>query len=140
MPQAKRTLNIAMIGHGFIARANSNAFNQVGRLFDVPFTVSPKVVCGRDRSRLEAFAIQWVWADTAPEWQMVVGRRDVDVVDIAVPNALHAPIAIEAAKAGKIVLCEKPLAVSVAEAEQLVAAVDLLPNLVWFNYRRVPAI
>ena len=140
MPETKRTLNSAMIGSGSIARAHSNAFHQVGRFFDVPFTVSPKVVCGRHRPKLEVFATRWGWEEIALEWQAVVERSDVDVVDIAVPNALHAPIAIAAAKAGKIVLCEKPLAVSVEEAETMASAVRDQPNLVWFNYRRVPAI
>jgi len=140
MPEAKRRMNIAMIGSGSIARAHCNAFLQVGRFFDVPFSLSTKVVCARDRSKLEAFATQWGWAETALEWQSTVDRSDVDVVDIAVPNTLHAPIAIAAAKAGKIVLCEKPLAISVEEAEQMTTVVRDLPNLVWFNYRRVPAI
>ena len=139
MPEAKRKLNLAMIGSGSIARAHSNAFHQVGRFFDVPFSLSTKVVCARDRSKLEAFATQWGWEETALEWQTIIDRRDVDVVDIAVPNTLHAPIAIAAAKAGKMVLCEKPLAVSVEEAAQMTTVVRDLPNLVWFNYRRVPA-
>jgi predicted dehydrogenase len=133
-------MNIAMVGTGFIARAHSNAFHQVGHFFDVPFALRTKVVCGRDQSRLEAFARQWEWQETAAEWESVVGRPDIDIVDIAAPNALHAPIAIAAARAGKIVLCEKPLALSVAEAEAMEEAVGNLPNLVWFNYRRVPAI
>ena len=133
-------MNIAMVGTGFIARAHSNAFHQVGHFFDVPFVLRTKVVCGRDQSRLEGFARQWEWQETAAEWESVVGRPDIDIVDIAVPNALHAPIAIAAARAGKIVLCEKPLALSVGEAEAMEEAVGKLPNLVWFNYRRVPAI
>jgi predicted dehydrogenase len=139
MPEAK-PMNIAMVGTGFIARAHSNAFHQVGRFFDVPFALRTKVVCGRDPSRLEAFARQWQWQETAAHWESVVRRPDIDIVDIAAPNALHAPIAIAAAKAGKIVFCEKPLALSVAEAETMSAAVGKRPNLIWFNYRRVPAI
>jgi predicted dehydrogenase len=139
MPQAK-SMNIAMVGTGFIARAHSNAFHQVGHFFDVPFALRTKVVCGRDQSRLEAFARQWEWQEEAAAWESVVGRPDIDIVDIAAPNALHAPIAIAAARAGKIVLCEKPLALSVGEAEAMAEAVGNRPNLVWFNYRRVPAI
>src|SRR5216683_4210943 len=139
MPEAK-SMNVAMVGTGFIARAHSNAFHQVGHFFDVPFALCTKVVCGRDPSRLEAFARQWEWQETAGDWESVVGRSDIDIVDIAAPNALHAPIAIAAARAGKIVFCEKPLALSVAEAETMAEAVRDLPNLVWFNYRRVPAI
>ena len=133
-------MNIAMVGTGFIARAHSNAFHQVGHFFDVPFALRTKVVCGRDPARLAAFARQWEWEETAAQWESVVGRPDIDIVDIAAPNALHAPIAMAATKAGKIVFCEKPLAMSVAEAESMVEAVRGRPNLVWFNYRRVPAI
>ena len=139
MPESRR-MNIAMVGTGFIARAHSNAFHQVGHFFDSPFTLSTRVVCGRDPSRLAAFARQWEWQETAAEWESLVRRPDIDIVDIAAPNALHAPIAIAAARAGKIVFCEKPLALSVAEAETMEEAVRELPNLVWFNYRRVPAI
>jgi len=129
-----------MIGSGSIARAHSNAFHQVSHFFDVPYSLNLKVVSARNQSKLEAFARQWEWAETAADWQELVTRKDIDVVDIAVPNALHAPIAIAAAKAGKIVLCEKPLALSLAEAQMMAAAAKNLPNLVWFNYRRVPAV
>src|SRR6266581_6054845 len=140
MPEPKQQLNVAMVGSGFIARAHSNAFHQVGHFFEVPFSLCTKVVCARDRQKLEAFAQQWDWQETALEWESVVTRKDIDVVDIAVPNALHAPIALAAAKAGKIVLCEKPLALTVEQAASMAEAVGDLPNLVWFNYRRVPAI
>src|SRR5450432_4305606 len=129
MPEAK-SLNIAMVGTGFIARAHSNAFNQVGHFFDVPLALNMKVVCGRDPARLAAFARQWGWEETATEWEAVVKHPDIDIVDIAAPNSLHAPIAIAAAKAGKIVFCEKPLAMSVAEAEGMTEAVRGGPNLV----------
>src|SRR5438270_7801036 len=137
---AKKQLNIAMVGSGFIARAHSNAFNQAGRFFDVPYTLNLKVLCGRNKAKLEAFASQWDWAEVATDWQTVVARKDIDIVDIAVPNALHAPIALAAAQAGKILLCEKPLAMSLDEAHKMAAAAQRLPNLVWFNYRRVPAV
>ncbi len=129
-----------MIGSGSIARAHSNAFHQVGHFFDVPYSLNLKVVSARNQSKLETFARQWEWAETAPDWQEVVHRKDIDVVDIAVPNALHAPIAQAAARAGKIVFCEKPLALSQAEAQMMAAAARHVPNMVWFNYRRVPAV
>ena len=135
-----KQLNIAMVGSGFIAGAHSNAFHQVGHFFDVPFSLRTKVVCGRNQPKLEAFARRWGWEETLLEWESVVTRPDIDIVDIAVPNALHSEIAIAAAEAGKIVFCEKPLALSVAEAEKMAKAVGDRPNLVWFNYRRVPAI
>jgi predicted dehydrogenase len=140
MAEPTKRLNIAMIGTGFIARAHSNAFNQVGRFFDSHLTLYSTVVCGRDPAKLESFARRWGWEETGLEWESVIGRSDIDIVDIAVPNALHAPIALAAAQAGKMVFCEKPLALSVDEAREMCNAARNLPNLVWFNYRRVPAI
>jgi predicted dehydrogenase len=136
----KQKLNVAMIGTGFIARAHSNAFRQVTHFFDVPYQLGLKVVCGRNQSKLEAAAAHWGWDESSTDWQAVVARPDIDVVDIAVPNVLHAPIAIAAAKAGKMVWCEKPLATSLPEAETMAQAVRQIPNLVWFNYRRIPAV
>jgi predicted dehydrogenase len=136
----RKALNIAMVGNGSIARAHSNAFHQVMHFFDIPFELHKKVLCGRNQPKAEAFAAQWGWEETALDWQSIMTRPDIDIVDIATPNALHAPIAIAAAQAGKIVFCEKPLALSVSEAETMTQAVRGRPSLVWFNYRRVPAI
>lgn len=140
MPDPKQQLNIAMVGSGSIARAHSNAFHQVAHFFDTKFELRKKVVCGRTPEKLEAFAAKWGWEETATNWESAATRQDVDIVDIATPNALHAPIAIAAAQAGKMVFCEKPLALNVAEAEKMAHAVRGRPSLVWFNYRRVPAI
>jgi predicted dehydrogenase len=136
----KKTLNVAMIGQGFMGRAHSNAYQQVNHFFDTNFNLYLKVICGRDRERLKGIASQWGWAETETDWRKLIDRKDVDLIDIGTPNNLHAEIAIAAAEAGKIVLCEKPLAMNVAEAERMVQAVKGKPNLVWFNYRRVPAI
>src|SRR3984893_14890035 len=138
MPRQK--LNVAMIGTGFIAKAHSNAFRQVAHFFDVPYELGLKVVCGRNQTKLESAAAQWGWEEISTDWQDVVARPDIDVVDIEVPNVLHAPVAIAAAKAGKMVWCEKPLATSLEEAETMAEAVRQVPNLVWFNYRRIPAV
>jgi myo-inositol 2-dehydrogenase/D-chiro-inositol 1-dehydrogenase len=136
----KTKLNIAMIGSGFMGKVHSNAFRQVGHFFDLPYELHLSVICGRNREKLEASAARWGWEEIQTDWHEIVNRKDVDVIDVAVPNALHGPIAIAAAKAGKIVLCEKPLATSLAEAESMTQAIGSLPNLVWFNYRRVPAV
>jgi len=136
----KQTLNIAMIGTGSIAKAHSNAFRQVTHFFNVPYDLTLKVICGRNQTKLESAASQWGWQEVATDWRAVVSRPDIDVIDIAVPNALHAPIAIAAAQAGKIVFCEKPLATSLAEAEIMAQAMRKVPTLVWFNYRRIPAV
>lgn len=140
MPEPKQILNVAMIGHGFIGKVHSNAFHQVGHFFRTPYQPRLKIICGRNREKLEALASHWGWEEVSTDWRAVVERQDIQVVDIAVPNALHAPIAMAAAAAGKIVLCEKPLAMSVEEAECMATAVRHIPNLVWFNYRRVPAV
>jgi predicted dehydrogenase len=129
-----------MIGQGFMGRAHSNAFHQVSRFFDIPYDLKMKAICGRDRPRLEAMAAKWGWENTDTEWQAIIERKDVDIVDIVTPNYLHAEIAIGASRAGKIVLCEKPLARNLTEATSMVEAIGRGPSLVWFNYRRVPAI
>jgi myo-inositol 2-dehydrogenase/D-chiro-inositol 1-dehydrogenase len=137
---SKKKLNVAMIGSGFIANVHSNAFRQVGHFFDVPYELCCKVICGRDRAKLEKTASRWNWNEVETDWQKLVASNDIDVVDIAVPNSLHSAIAIAAAEAGKIVLCEKPLASSVEEAERMTKAAERVPNAVWFNYRRIPAV
>lgn len=139
MGQSK-TLNIAMIGYGFMGRAHSNAFHQATKFFDLPFKFRLKAVCGRNQDNLDHMAEQWGWEETNTDWEKVVGRKDIDVIDICTPNYLHEPIAVAAANAGKMVLCEKPLANSVVEAELMVAATKNVHTLVWFNYRRAPAV
>lgn len=140
MNKIKQTLNVAMIGQGFMGRAHSNAFQQVNRFFETSYDLRTKIICGRNRSTLEAMARQWGWEEIETHWPTILDRKDIHVVDIATPNALHAEIAIAAAEAGKIVLCEKPLAMSLEEGMRMATAANKVPNLVWFNYRRVPAI
>src|SRR6476469_6310577 len=140
MPVPKTTLNVAMIGAGFMGKAHSNAFCQVGHFFDIAYNLRRKVVCARNPAKLEALATRWAWDEMQTDWQLVVERPDVDIIDIAVPNALHAPIALAAANAGKIVFCEKPLGTSLREAQEMADAVRKVPNMVWYNYRRVPAV
>jgi predicted dehydrogenase len=137
---SKKTLNVALIGQGFMGRAHSNAYLQVNRFFDTNFNLNLKVLCGRDQNKLREMASHWGWTETETDWRKVIERKDVGLIDIGTPNSLHAEIAIAAAEAGKIVLCEKPLAMNVAEAERMTKAVAGKPNLVWFNYRRAPAI
>lgn len=139
MPE-RRKLNIAMVGYGFMGRAHSNAFHQAGHYFETAYELKLKTVCGRNEAALEKMAHDWGWEQTATHWEDVVTRPDIDVVDICTPNYLHEPIAVEAARAGKIVLCEKPLANSVSAAERMAEAARAVPTLVWFNYRRVPAV
>lgn len=135
-----KKLNIAIIGQGSMGRAHSNAYRQVNHFFEAPYQPQLKVICGRNRTGLEKMAATWGWEEVSTDWRSVIERRDIDVIDVATPNGLHAEMAIAAAEAGKIVFCEKPLAVSPEQALQMVEATRRVPNMVWFNYRRVPAI
>jgi predicted dehydrogenase len=139
---AKKTLNIGLVGYGFMGRTHSNAFLQTPRFFDVPFTPVLRAICARNVDRLKAFASNWGYESTTTDWRELVERRDIDLIDIASPNDTHADIAVAAARAGKMVMCEKPLARTAAEAHSMVAAVERagVPNMVWYNYRRVPAV
>jgi len=123
-----------------MGKAHSNAFAQVGRFFDIPYRLRMQALCGRDPASLERNASAWGWYETASDWRDVVDRPDIDIVDIALPNHLHHEVAIAALKAGKIVFCEKPLANNVEHARAMAAAAQSLRTMVWFNYRRVPAI
>jgi len=137
-----KPLNIAMIGYGFMGRAHSNAYEQVSHFFDLTCRPMLKVACARNIDRAKAFASRWGYESVESDWQKVIARRDVDLIDICTPNNTHAEIAIAAAKAGKMILCEKPLAMNVAEGLRMVDAVEKagVPNMVWYNYRRIPAV
>ncbi len=131
-----------MIGYGFMGRTHSNAYSQVGHFFDTPYQPVLQAVCARDAEKVKAFAEKWGYASTETDWRKLIERPDIDAVDICTPNNLHKEIAIAAAKAGKMILCEKPLAMNVAEGEAMCQAVEKagVPNIVWYNYRRVPAV
>jgi predicted dehydrogenase len=135
-------LRIGMIGYGFMGRAHSNAYNRVSNFFELPYRPVLQAVAARDGAKAEQFAATWGYASVETDWRKLVERDDVDVVDICTPNHLHHDIAIAAAQAGKMILCEKPLSMNVAEGEAMVEAVEKarVPNMVWYNYRRVPAV
>jgi predicted dehydrogenase len=135
-----RQLRVALLGQGFMGKAHSNAFAQVGHFYDTPFRIRRALLCGRDAASLEAMAARWEWEETCTDWRAAIDRKDIDVVDIALPNHLHAQVAVAAARAGKIVFCEKPLSLNTEEAERMVAAASNVRTMVWYNYRRVPAI
>lgn len=139
---AKKQIRIGLIGYGFMGRAHSNAFAKVGNFFDSEYEIVRQAVCARDEEKVKAFAARWGYQSTETDWKKLIAREDIDLVDIAVPNNLHAEIAIAAAKAGKMILCEKPLAMNPKEAEKMVAAIAKagVPNMVWYNYRRCPAV
>jgi predicted dehydrogenase len=137
-----RPLRIGMIGYGFMGRAHSNAYRRVNNFFDLEHEPVLQAVCARDADKAKQFADKWGYASVETDWRKLVERADIDAVDICVPNNLHRDIAIAAAKAGKMILCEKPLSMNVAEGLEMVAAVEKagVPNTVWYNYRRVPAV
>jgi predicted dehydrogenase len=139
---AKKPLNIGLVGYGFMGRAHSNAFLQAPRFFETDYEPVRRAICARNPERAKAFAENWGYESVETDWRALVHRRDIDLVDIASPNDTHAEIAIAAAQAGKMVLCEKPLGRNSAEAEAMVVAVEATqaPNMVWYNYRRVPAV
>jgi len=136
----KKELRVALLGTGFMGKAHSNAYCQAGHYYDLPWKLRRSLICGRGEAALAQIADRWEWEETSTDWRSAIVRKDVDAIDICLPNYLHAPAAIAAAEAGKIILCEKPLALSVEEARAMVQAARGVPTLVWFNYRRVPAI
>jgi myo-inositol 2-dehydrogenase/D-chiro-inositol 1-dehydrogenase len=137
-----KKLNIGLIGYGFMGRAHSNAFRKVSNFFDLEYQPVLKAVCARDEGKVKAFASKWGYESYETDWKKLLARKDIDVVDIACPNDMHYAIAMAAVKAGKMILCEKPLSMNGPEGLKMVQAVEKakLPNMVWYNYRRVPAV
>ena len=137
-----KTLNIGLVGYGFMGRTHSNAFLQAPRYFDLPYRPVLKTVAARNEDRVKKFASNWGYESYETDWRKLIDRKDIDVIDIASPNDTHKEIAIAAAQAGKMVMCEKPLGRTADEATAMVAAVEAagVPNTVWYNYRRVPAV
>jgi predicted dehydrogenase/cytochrome c553 len=135
-------LNVALIGYAFMGRAHSNAYRQVGRFFTPKYLPRMKVLCGRTPAAVKTAADQLGWEEASTDWREVVRRKDIDIVDIVTPGDSHAEIAIEAAKAGKVVFCEKPLANTVKESERMLAAVKKagVIHMVCHNYRKAPAV
>jgi predicted dehydrogenase len=137
-----KKLNIGLIGYGFMGRTHSNAFHQAPTFFNLPYQPVLKTICGRNGEAAKAFAQQWGYESSETDWRKLIDEKDIDLIDIASPNDTHAEIAIAAAKAGKMVMCEKPLGRNTAESEAMVKAVENagVANMVWYNYRRVPAV
>jgi predicted dehydrogenase len=144
-PDGRRPLSVALIGYAFMGAAHSQAWRTAPQFFDLPVQPELTLLCGRDAQATEAAATRFGWSSTATDWRELVGRDDIDVVDVCTPGDSHADIAIAALNAGKHVLCEKPLANTVAEAEQMTQAAERATtggvfSSVGFNYRRVPAL
>ncbi len=135
-------INIALLGSKFMGRAHSNAFCKAGNFFDLGRTPVLTAVCGRTRDQAEAHAAQWGYQSVETDWEKLVARDDIDMIDITAPNDMHKDIAIAAAEAGKMVMCEKPLGRNADESRAMVEAVEKagVANMVWYNYRRIPAV
>ena len=137
-----KELRIGMVGYGFMGRTHSNAYKRLNDFFPCDHRPVLKAVCARDPKKAQAFADNWGYERVETDWKKLVSAPDIDLIDIGSPNDTHYEIAIAAAKAGKMILCEKPLAMNLKEAEAMTRAVEKagVPNMVWFNYRRVPSI
>jgi predicted dehydrogenase len=137
-----RPLRIGLIGYGFMGRAHANAIHQVGHFFKTRRRPVLQAVCGRNAGNLVEFAKAWQVTSCETDWRKLVARDDIDAVDICTPNDSHMEIALACVHHGKMILCEKPLALNGTQGEKMVAAVEKskLPNLVWYNYRFLPAV
>ena len=135
-------LGVAIIGYKFMGKAHSNAWKNVSHFFDLNIQPVLKVACGRNEGPLREFADNWGWENIETDWRNVIERDDVDIVDISVPQGLHHEIAIAAAKAGKHIFCEKPIALTVAQAKEMydVAQEAGVMHYLNHNYRRCPAV
>jgi predicted dehydrogenase len=137
-----KPLNVGMIGYGFMGKAHSNAYCKVNHFFDLAYQPVLKTICARSADKARAFAQRWGYESIETDWRRLIDRKDIDLIDICTPNNTHAEIALAAAQAGKMILCEKPLAMNAAEGLKMVEAVEKakVPNMVWYNYRRIPAV
>lgn len=137
-----KELRIGMIGYGFMGRTHSNAYCTVNHFFDLEYKPVLKAICARNKEKAQAFADNWGYESVETDWKQLIARDDIDAIDICTPNNLHHEMAIAAAKAGKIILCEKPLSMNTAQGEEMCQAVEEagVENIVWYNYRRVPAV
>lgn len=137
-----KSMNVAIIGTNFMGKAHSNAWLNAPRFFDMEIKPVLKVACSRNEKELREFADRWGWEEIETDWRKVIERDDIDIVDIAVPNYLHHEIAIAAARAGKHIFLEKPLATTLPEAKEMVAEAEKagIVHFLNHNYRRVPAV
>jgi predicted dehydrogenase len=137
-----KELNVGIVGYKFMGKAHSNAWIKAPLFFDLPVKPIMKVACGRHQEPLKEFALRWGWQQVETDWKKLVKRDDLDIIDVALPQFLHHDVAVEAAKAGKHIFCEKPLAVSYEQAKEMneVAEKYKVTHYLNHNYRRCPAI
>jgi predicted dehydrogenase len=136
-----KTVNVALIGHRFMGKAHTHAYTDVTVFFDPKLRPVKRVLCATSDDVADV-AGKWGWQEWETDWQQVVTRPDIDIVDICAPSKIHKEIALAAAEAGKHIFCEKPLAMNLADARQMVAAVEeaKVAHTIGFNYRKVPAL
>src|SRR4028119_1920461 len=135
----KKVLRIGLIGGGFMGRTHTNGYKRVGDFFpELEYRPELTAVCSRRPEKVQAFASQWGYKSFETDWRKLIARDDIDAIDICTPNDTHAEIAMAAAAAGKMILCEKPLSRTLAEGQQMVDAIAQagVANTVWYNYRR----
>ena len=139
----KKELRIGLVGTGFMGRTHSNGYKRITDFFpDLEYKPVLKAVCARREDKVKAFAEQWGYESYETDYKKLIARKDIDAIDICTPNDTHAEIAIAAINAGKMILCEKPLAKNLEEAQKMVEAIEKanVANTVWYNYRRIPAV
>ena len=139
----KKELRIGLVGTGFMGRTHSNGYKRITDFFpDLEYRPVLKAVCARREDKVKAFAEQWGYESYETDYKKLIARNDIDAIDICTPNDTHAEIAIAAINAGKMILCEKPLAKNLEEARKMVEAIEKakVANTVWYNYRRIPAV
>ncbi len=138
----QKPLNIGLVGYGFMGRTHSNAYKRVNDFFELAHRPVLKAVCGRTEAGAKKFAETWGYESVETDWRKLVERKDIDAIDICTPNNTHSEIALAAAAAGKMILCEKPLSMNLKEGSAMADAVEKagVRNTVWYNYRRVPAV
>jgi predicted dehydrogenase len=137
-----KTLNVGLIGCGFMGRTHSNAHRKVSNFFNLEYQTVLKTICDFNEAKAKEFAKTWGYESVETDWKNLLTRKDIDLIEICLPNNLHQEVAIAAAKAGKMIICEKPLARDGKEGLKMVQAIQKagVPNLVSYNYRRFPAV
>ena len=135
-------INVGIVGTAFMGKAHSNAYMDVDKYFDLPAKTVMRAACDVNEADLKVFADNFGWQSTETSWEKLIARDDIDLIDIVTPNSIHMPIAVAAAKAGKHIICEKPMAMTADECKKMLdAARDAdVRHMVAFNYRRVPAL
>jgi predicted dehydrogenase len=139
---AKKEINVGLIGYKFMGKAHTNAFSKIGMFFDNTAAINKKVICGIGEDELKKAAEKFAWQEYDESWENLVKRKDIDIIDIAAPSNVHKEIALAAANEGKHIFCEKPLALTLADARKMLESVEKnkIVHQIGFNYRFAPAV